>query len=526
MKQRIEHKAKYKPLSFDTTMRNPERIAKFLNCLTEFEGQILTNQVIHNVVKKAIGTKIYATVYEKSIEYYKDIYISEDVQFSDADLEDIIENSPQKHKEAGFDYGWPSRFDTWFSLPKEYGFVWYEMHEPIKISQTGHMLIDALNQVPADNRKIQNIFLNAMCKYQSANPFRKTLINNVPMVLLLKVIKRFKDLDPNVSGIYRQELSFFICWPDDDDEELFEYILDFRNRHYYHQYTDEIIYEECLKLLGYGEADKNYVKMEKVTGETVDEYIRKMKITGIFSLRGNGRFIDFNRLEMDKIDYILKSYSNFYNFPDCESYFAYMESIDPKLFDAQDEAIKIATMADIRKNKLYEIADTWDKEEVLKELKNLCGKKESKHPVLKFIAAPARLEFLVSIAIKQNIPNIEVEANYAVDDEGFPTFTAGGNLPDIICHEKTTDELVEVTLMCSKNDQVNHEMLSITRHQDDAKKKNPDTFSVFIAPRLHPDTKRYVQWIDFRESIKIIPYEIPDFIKNVSKFHTLKNMLS
>ena len=44
-------KAKYKPLSFTTTMRNPERIPAFLKCLSIFEGQTLTKDIIKTVSK-------------------------------------------------------------------------------------------------------------------------------------------------------------------------------------------------------------------------------------------------------------------------------------------------------------------------------------------------------------------------------------------------------------------------------------------------------------------------------------------
>lgn len=67
--------------------------------------------------------------------------------------------SPQKHKEAGFEYGWDSRFDTIFKLPMEFGFVRYAMGEPIKISTTGHMLIDALNEENQMKKRFEWYFL-------------------------------------------------------------------------------------------------------------------------------------------------------------------------------------------------------------------------------------------------------------------------------------------------------------------------------------------------------------------------------
>ena len=40
-------------------MRNPERISQFVACIKEFEGQILTNEIIMKIVKKIIGEKLY-----------------------------------------------------------------------------------------------------------------------------------------------------------------------------------------------------------------------------------------------------------------------------------------------------------------------------------------------------------------------------------------------------------------------------------------------------------------------------------
>ena len=119
-----------KPLSFSTTMRNPDRIASFLNCITPFEGRILTNDVIHEVAVNLIGRKLYYTQqYEMKVPEYRAIFVDENRQFSRKQIEDIIRNSPQNNKEAGFEKGWPSRFDTWYKLPKEFGFLFYEMNK-------------------------------------------------------------------------------------------------------------------------------------------------------------------------------------------------------------------------------------------------------------------------------------------------------------------------------------------------------------------------------------------------------------
>ena len=75
-----------KPLSFSTTMRNPERIAGFISCLIPFENQLLTSELIHKIVGNVIKSKLYKTMYENSVPRYKMIFADEDAQFSDSDV--------------------------------------------------------------------------------------------------------------------------------------------------------------------------------------------------------------------------------------------------------------------------------------------------------------------------------------------------------------------------------------------------------------------------------------------------------
>lgn len=94
-------KAEYKPLSFSTTMRNPERIVDFLNCILPYEGQVLNNTVIEQVATNLIRNKLYCPVYINRTPRLKSILESDDC-FEISDVKEIMENSPQDHKEAGF----------------------------------------------------------------------------------------------------------------------------------------------------------------------------------------------------------------------------------------------------------------------------------------------------------------------------------------------------------------------------------------------------------------------------------------
>lgn len=516
-------KAQRKPLSFSTTMRNPERIAGFLTCLKEFEGWTLTSEVIKLVVKSVLNKGLYSTMYQNKNKELLNRVKEKDAIYSDHQLEEIILNSPQDHKEAGFKKGWDSRFDTWYKLSMEFGFIYYEMNAPIQISATGHMLIDAYQSVPINEEKIQNVFLNALVKYRTNNPFRRNSNSNIPLILLLNVLLKLKeDSEENGAGIFRQEIPLFICWQNDDAQSMYEYIKALR-KEYKFSYSDEIIYEKCLILLE-AESKYNRFKMSQICGESVDEYIRKMRSTGIISLRGNGRFLDLNMLEIDRINYIVKHYNRQSEHSEKYSYYQYMGAVDSNILKINHNVD--IDLSDIRKSTLYKYAEEYSEEKVFDELRKVCNKTESRDPMLKFINAPTRLEFLISIALVKQFKDLDVNPNYHIDDEGLPTFTASGGVSDIICIDKDTDGLFEVTLMRSRQDQVNNEIVPIRRHLLEYKKeKREKVFSVFIAPIIHEDTKEIALWYKYKDGIDILTYDIPSFIQKIKYKNKLNHWL-
>ena len=516
-------KAESKPLSFSTTMRNPNRIVSFLNCLLPYENKILTHDVIMKVVHNAIREKLYTPVIVNRTPDLAYILKSDDEKYSDIQIDFIIEMSPQNHKEAGFEYGWDSRFDTIFKLPMEFGFVQYAMGEPIRISTTGHMLIDALNEEEPNEEKIQMVFLNSMMKYQSNNPYRKNANSNVPLILLLQVLKMLKqDTEENGAGVFRQELSLFICWPDNDAKALYDKIKQIRSEVGY-LYSDEYMYEICLELLGASDEQRNRFKLSQICGEAVDEYIRKMRTTGIISLRGNGRFIDYNAWEIEKIDYILENYSEYKSFESKDEYFDYIGAIDTTVI-SMENAVPADT-TDLRRATLKRFASEYSKEVIYSELHKLCTKTASTDYMLKLLPGPVRLEFLTSIAMVQNFENLEVTPNYTIDDEGLPTNTASGGKADIVCFDKVYQSLVEVTLMCGRQDQVNNEIVPIRRHLLEEKKNQENTFSVFVAPTIHEDTKQIAEWYKFKEDLDIVPYAIDEFVDKIQEADCISKLM-
>lgn len=516
-------KLERKPLSFSTTMRNPMRIAAFLNVVIPYEGQILDDSVINYIVSDILKAKIYATMPEKRDPILKSIYEDQEKQFSDEQVQRIIEISPQNHKEAGFSKGWASRFDTWYKLPKELGFIFYKIGERIEISEAGKMLAETVGKTDDSiTKKISNIFTNALAKYQTDNPFRRNLIDNAPFILILETIEILKrDYSWDKSGIYRWEIPFVTCWYNADASELASYINDFRNTHG-KKVSAEIVYELCLELLG--TTNQTRFKIDQITREGVDDFIRKLRITGLISLRGMGRLIDINKFEKDRAIYLIETYSNYELFEDEYAYYQYAGLIDKNLIEILSNESEFDT-SDIRQSTLVKWSSENTNTLIDEELKQLGTRNgRSNHELLKYIDAPTRFEFLTSIALKQQFPDIDVIPNYAIDDEGMPTFTAKGGVGDIEVSSQTDDVLVEVTLMQAKSQAVN-EIPGITRHlKEFGNHVDKQVYSLFIAPTLHQDSVYMIQFTKFQEDLEINGYTILDFISALRQSQNIADL--
>jgi hypothetical protein len=502
-----------KPFSYTTTIRNPERISSFLNCILPYNGKILTEDLISKICQSIIIQKLYKPTIINTNEIYKQIYNDNFRKFSTEQAADILVKAPQKHKEAGFPYGWPSRFDTWYSFIKELGFIYYKLNEPIEISKTGYMLINYYNSPDLQSSDLlENVFLNALSKHQSDNPFRNVKNTSKPFILLLTLIDKLHKALPNFKGIYIKEIPFIICWPDNDIDKLFNYFMEFRNLYRNSEVTDEIIYKKCLNLL---ESDNEVrFKFKQITKESVDDFLRKARITGCISFRGLGRFIDFNTFNIQKINYVITKYKNNISFSSKRSFFNYISEIDPKIIEMPADT-KI-DKEEIKQKGLCKFADSYTKEQIFKELLFLEKGRNTKDFLLINITPPTRLEFLTSIALKQNFPNIIVHPNYPVDDEGLPTFTARGGLADILVTDSENFSLVEVTLMKNKM-QSSAEIPAIKRHVETQKSQtSKDCFGLFIAPYIHPDTTFMIKFTKSQYGIDIYSQKISEFVKNIS----------
>ncbi len=507
----------YKPLLYTTTMRNPGRLKYMLYVLNQFDGQILNNNLATMICGETIRYGLYRPM-KKLISVKKKWESSEQGEFSEYLLDDnevslMLRNNPQSHKEAGFAKGWPSRFATIYDLTKELGLAYFWPGEPIVISPLGHHLLKALKvEIESDSGFIscdithpeyeQQVFMQALAKSQRRNPFVRVLNDNIPLILLLETIQKLNgDPRQNGCGMSRRELPLLIFWKNNNAEALYQRIVRLRKEYGYAP-SDEVICDICIDEIMEGNF-KDF-KVKSIVDEYPDEFIRKMRMTGLISLRGAGRFIDINKNESEKVEYILSHYSHYTHFDDERAYFEYMAELDTNLI--QISSHKPAASASEK------LLDNWlsiyNWAVIKKELNNLATKKNSSDNILKLLAAPSRLEFLTALAIRCKMPGVRVVPNYSCDDEGLPTSTAGGNKGDIECYEKQNGVLVEVTMAMGRT-QTMMEVWPIERHLDDFQKRQKSQ-CIFVAPSIYSDSQRQIQFITFnsRGEKKIRPYDI------------------
>ena len=487
--------------------------------LAKFEGQILDDNLATKIVGETIRYGLYRPMKRNneiiqkwqstpSGAFSEQILSNEEVNF-------MIKNNPQCHKEAGFAKGFPSRFATIYDLTKELGLAYFAPMSKIIISELGKHLLKAIHVEVLNNEIIceivnpeyeQQVFLQALAKSQRNNPFVRVLNDNIPLILLLQTIKLLNaDETQNGAGISRKEIPLLIFWKNNDATALYRRIVSLRKTFGYNP-SDDVIMDICINEIMEGSYKK--FDQKSIMVDYVDEFIRKMRITGVVSLRGAGRFIDINRNEEGKVEYIIKRYSNYEHFTDEYKYFTYIANLDQNLIQIKGEKISKLKAETF----LFKWLEIYKWTQIKSELQILASNKSCKDNILKFISAPIRLEFLTALAIKSQFPEIKVVPNYSCDDEGLPTSTAGGNKGDIECFEHEKGVLIEVTMSGGRT-QTMMEVWPIERHLIDFQ-RDKTAQCIFVAPTIFSDSFRQIKFIeqDSNGKREIRPYTISEFI--------------
>ena len=492
--------SRYKPLLFTTTMRNPERLRNFLAVLLDYEGMLLSDSLTEEIAAKIIGLGLYEPKKVSAVDKKK-IKLG---TLSQREARKIMRANPQNHKEAGFSHGWPSRFDTWFKFAKELGFVYYCSGGKVEFSATGRRLAGAEHF--ADE---QAAFRNAFAKYQRDNPFRSVLNSNIPLALLLAVIKELGG-----AGISKSEIPLLLYWKDHNAHDLCLRIKRLRKKHGLRP-SWEVILDICQnEIMGNADIKRDAAS---ITVDYPDDFIRKMRLTGLISLRGNGRFIDINRNEEKTAAHILRTYSSPRKYSSEREYFEHMSTVDSVLIRPLAAPAQRSQVKHLEK---WVKAFKWD---VIKsEMLILQTKKASTDELLRYMEHPVRFEFLTALAVKSRFPKARVAPNYPVDDDGLPTSTApgAGDTGDIECCENKNGVLLEVTMAQGRTQTVS-EIWPIARHLEKFRGKTGKAMCFFVAPSIYKDSERQIQFLKWADNLFVCPKTISGFLEHLEKADSL-----
>jgi len=290
---------------------------------------------------------------------------------------------------------------------------------------------------------------------------------------------------------------------------LYQLIKEIRKKYGYNP-SWEVIVDICLNRIMEGKFKKFNPKSIMI--DYPDEFIRKMRLAGLISLRGGGRFIDINKNEQKKVDYALKNYSKYKKYKTEKQYFEYMARIDENLILSVAKSIS----ADERDKFLAKWVGVYSWVMIKEEMINLARKRLTKDDILKYLSNPIRLEFLIALAVKSKFPNVKVIANYPYDDEGLPTSTAGGigDKGDIECYEDINGILVEVTMSEGRTQTV-MEVWPIARHLEKFSKNSKNSMCYFVAPSIFKDSQRQIEYVKKKDNLFILPKTIEEFLEHI-----------
>jgi hypothetical protein len=506
MSKRKKRIAIYKQMAFDTSVRNPERFIDILSAIKDFEGKILDDEVLLEIV---------------SILYLEKIVTSKEIEISDTttieDIKDlVIKVNSSRKADGGFPEGYQSRFWTYMRTLSELGFVYTRYNQEFKLSKIAKMLI---------NREIdeQEAFSIQAMKYNRKSPYRNVKNDFNFFKFILRILLKLKQDNKSLS--YEQ---FIIATfnKNGDVDEFLEIIKNTKFKDY--ETTFEFIKNNYNITTNFNTTMKDYPDVVR----------RFFIIAGFITIRYSGKkFIQINE---NKIDYIREICNVEFELNEDEKNDEFL--FFKKLNDYTDIFLNIVVYKYRKKDKidgniytkqLFNIIDEYQiTEEIIIESIKKIGSRNTIIEEFKEIPDPLKLEFFISILIALKYGNkFSIRPNYKADHLGKPYSHAPGNIGDIEVFSKTIYWLIEVTLIKNKTQQLNNETTSVIRHlfSNEEFSNHFIKYLSFIAPKIHLDTKRFfdyqiVQSRIEKNKIYIKPYSIEEFIKIVSNLNALEDM--
>lgn len=529
----------YKVFSINTTIRNPKRNTEFLEVFKRFDGCVMDDLNLYNYLFALVQKGIYKfSKIPTSVKEKLEANVPLDIQ----EVKEAIKENPQATGLSG-------RVMTQLRALKDQGFLIFEESDiskkhKISITKLGNDLIE--NKVEASI-----VYTKAMIGMHANSPVRKSLHNeSVPFLNTLFVVdevnRRWKELGNEAKGILMHEFSAFVLSMKDCNyhviaDEIIAYRKKFKTNYNYPYLRQYLTNNGILplaedSLLTYG-----------------DEVFRKFEMTGLLVKHGKFShiYITFSNYNVEKVNSILFAYKDYHfiKFENQKSYYDYLDGII--LPWESNEHIRrqiVNTKADVLGIKLEETMSLEQQEEMLDrifysqalakavdntELKfinkellilgNRCNEKSK----LEDISESLRLEYLLALLLGKIYGVSGLVSNIIYDENGTPLHHAPSNKADIIYHSVDGSYILEPTMQCGRDQQLNSETTNIVRHMLNEKTKNGIEYRVaMVAPKVHEDVVDYFGYSASRNEVKITALTIACITDLINKSSTILSLNS
>jgi len=532
--------------NISTTLRNPERIRKFLKVLKLMEGQSFN---------KVNQEKYQILLIQKKYYFPKNIPIKFQKYYNNPDLQ-----IPYEVAEEIFyyqQYEDPAMRGRQSVNPlNKLGFSIARGREgKIAITELGNRFIDG-------NYDIGYIFFKSLLKLQFPNPWNTEFSSKYgfdvqPLIAAMHLIRKVNKKSDK-KGLTKTEFSLFIPalinynLIDKYVEKVFEY-RKLKNK-------EKFIFEFAKEFYKTANPTTKQIKNFYEYGDNIMRYFRLTRYfkVSIDSFGADWR-IDLEPTRITEIDQLLKMFSGIsLKFDTTKDYLKYISDISLPILPSEN----IDNLKEIAKSLIERIVQfakdnslSFSNNEI--DILNTDYNKLSKEKLDNFISklralnidlkerqtkisllnnvdkihdiitnlkdyktirkfAPEQFEKIITEALKIINDEIKIQPNYPVDDNGEPINHAPSNKADIECYYKSYNAICEVTLDTS-NFQWVRETQPVMRHLRNFENTYSGNinYCLFISPKIHIDTL-YHFWTSNKHGYngstqKIIPLSTEQF---------------
>ena len=464
----VKHgKRYYKQMALEVAVRTPERYIDILKTFGKFEGRILNDSCI---------LEMYIQLYLDGVIDANDL---EDENLNYEFLKLYIVENKSHNNEWGFPTGYQAAFCRYLKTLSEFGFIYSQYNEILKISPVGRALISG-------KITLSEAFALQSMRFWRKSPYRRVLNDFNFFDFILKVIVKRGEKGKKLS--YAQ---FMVAlFSDNGNVEEFISLIEENKIGNDMDAAYELVKRKYDKIDTKHSGVSKQNTAFKDYGNTV---FRVLQLTGFITVDYSGVILlSINKNRFELLEKLQKE-----NFEitktaqeDEKEYFDILGSFPAKLENmivSYREQEDLSTVGYNKKIPSILSSYKLDRKTLADYLLDTSnGKKDSR--VFWFIQAPIKFELLLTLYLYTCYGDkYAYKPNFKCDDAGIPYSHAPGNMGDIEVYNSTVYWLVEATLIRNKTQQINNETVNLFRHISANSYK--EKYLSLVAPYIHDDTK-------------------------------------